>query len=191
MDINLRKVSVPTAVFFAIAVVSVGWVAYPLWNYTRFYMALWNFDYTLSNITVDASNPAVVLVRFELLISNPTSYSGLSVNLIRYSLQYKDGEHEIVIGQGKGTKIITTNLWDLNEGSFGGGTPIPPEDNRSVSVSFSVSSGGGSNSEAFLVFLRTMPSQVEWSLNCDLVLSSFLGGFDVQRSFFPKTQMSY
>lgn len=192
MGVKLSRLSVPTAVFFAIAVVSVGWVAFPLGNYTRFYLALWNFDYTLSNITLDMSQPASVQVGFELLVSNPTSYSGLSVSIVRYALQYFDGKHDIVVTTSpKTTKIVSTNWWDLKAGTFNPNIPVPSQSNKTITFAFKVNPSSDSDSQAFLIFLKTSPLQIVWSLECDLVITSFLAGFGLWRSFSFVTPMSY
>jgi hypothetical protein len=67
---TIKKLGVPTAVFFAITLISVGSLVLPLWNYTRFYLALWNFDYLASSVTVDRSqiNATRAMVNVTFLI---------------------------------------------------------------------------------------------------------------------------
>lgn len=180
---RLRRLGVPTLAFFVIAVVVVGWVAFPLWNYTKFYIALWNFDFTLSNITLERIDPENVQVRVDLLISNPTSYSGLSVSVVSYDLQYVDGTRYIIVPRGKGTESVPTNLWDLSADSFTENLSLPPNSNKTIS--FLVNVNYVTDTSGFSVLLMTQPSQVEWSLYCSMIVVSFLTGFTVERTFPP------
>lgn len=183
MRVKLRKLGAPMIVFFAIAVVAVGWVAFPLWNYTKFYVALWNFDFRVSSVTVDLSNPQFVRVRVDLLVSNPTSYSGLSVSLVNYDLEYIDGFHDIVVPSGRGTAVISTDRWSLSANSLAKNLSLPPNSDRTISLDVTLNPGADLDTETFLVYLKTQPSQVSWYLDCSVVVVSFLTGFVVERVF--------
>jgi hypothetical protein len=197
---RLRKLKLdrPAAVFFAITIVSVVLLAFPLWNYTRFYLAMWNFDYKVLSITVDMEDyPTKVRVNVELLVMNPTDYSGFEVSTIECGLDYIDGNHQVLVVTGpRSTDWITTNLWDLKIGSYPAiNRQLAPNANETILLSFFIDPNSGTsveqnNARYFMEFLRNPPAEIGWSLTCRLVLSSFMGGFDVRRDFSYSTPTS-
>jgi hypothetical protein len=185
------KLDKSVMVFFAITVVSVGFVVLPLWNYSRFYLALWNFDYTLSSITVDTHQIDAIQINVSLLAMNPTEYSGLEVSSAQVSLQYFGAVHEVVVPvYPKGIQYVSTNWWDLKIGSATGTHPVGSNLNSTILITIVISPNSNNPAESnhaqeFINFVSDKTTtKIEWSLNCVLVLFSFLGGFDVARPPF-------
>lgn len=176
-------------VFFAITIVSVGSVVLPLWNYTRYYLALWNFDYVLSSVTIDASNIEAIQVNVTLLLLNPTDYSGLEVGSIMVGVQYFGAVHEVSVPAARGIQMVPSNWWDLKIGSTHEVHSLGANANETVLVMINVNPNSNilaerNNAQAFMNFVSDKyRTQITWSLSCVLVLSSFLGGFAVSRNF--------
>lgn len=197
------KFDVPTTVFFVITAISVGFVVFPLWNYNRFYLALWNFDYNLSNVAIDPNQVKAIQlneideiqINVTLLVINPTDYSGLEVRSVAVGLKYFEGEHMVLVPSGpRGVTWVTTNWWDLKVGSDQGKHPVGSNSNITVLLPITVTPNSNvpaeqSNARAFINFLNTRPVQIVWSLTCILVVSSFMGNFDVSRVFAYVTSL--
>lgn len=179
-------------VFFAITVISVGSVVLPLWNYTRYYLALWNFDYVLSSVTIDASQIEAIKINVTLLLLNPTDYSGLEVSSIKVGMQYFGARHEVPVPAGaRGIQMVPSYLWDLKIGSTDEVHPLGSNSNETVLLTVVVNPNSNilaerNSAQEFMNFVSDKyRTQIMWYLNCVLVLSSFLGGFDVTRYFSP------
>lgn len=200
---TIKKLGAPTAVFFAIMIISVGFSVVPLWNYTRFYLALWNFDYTVSSVTVDRSQinatniNAVVYVNFN--ITNPTDYSGLQVAQISCRLQYlRPVGHYVVENAGyRSSTQVWTYWWDLGVKSTNQRYPIGSNTKLIISLELFVNPYSGSQSDKqiawdFINHLRTPTTQeIQWSLTCLLTLSTFIGSFQRgPNDFEPLTTLS-
>jgi len=194
----------PAAVFFAITVVSVGFLVSPLWSYTKFYSALWNFDYKLLNLNVDTSQMAnsYARINIEFLSVNPTDYFGLKVDSIALGLEYIGVSHRVrnpafhIRGSGPVEAYIWTNVWDLKVATFNLDFPVAPHSNSTVALTCIIDPIGETeptktNAFNFLGFLSGHPEKVEWQLECRLFLSSFMGGFEVNRNFEYTTPMIY
>lgn len=190
------KLDVPTAAFFLITIVSVGWVAFPLWNYSRFYSAVYNLSYSLVDISVDAHQVENVRVSIKFFVSNPTDYSGLSVISVKCGLTYVDGLHMVPIYVGpKTVNYVPSYQWVLPTEWFNvQNVSIPPFGNNTISVFFVINPNTSSLSTEelnFISFLRTMPSEVSWSVDFSLLLSSFLGGIAVSYTTSFVTPISH
>lgn len=190
------NLDVPTAAFFLITIVSVGWVAFPLWNYSRFYSAVYELRYSLVNVSVDAHQVENVRVSIKFFVSNPTDYSGLSVISVKCGLTYEDGTHMVPIYTGPRTiTYVPSTLWVLPTEWFNvPNMPVPPFGNNTISVFFVINPNTSSLSAEelnFISFLRTTPANVSWSLDSSLLLSSFLGGIAVTNSATFVTHVSY
>lgn len=181
MKIKNLSLDRPAAVFFAITVVSVGFLVYPLWSYTKFYAALWNFDYKLLNLTVDTSEIAnsYARINIELLIANPTDYSGLKVDSIALGLEYIGAAHLVrnpafhIWGSGPQEAYIWTNVWDVKVETFNLNIPIAPRTNSTVTLTCIIDPIGEieptkTNGFNFLGFLGGRPEQKSgnWNVAC-------------------------
>lgn len=184
----VKRFGVPATVFFAISIISVGSLVLPLWNYAKFYSALWGFDFSLLSVTIDASQIKVAnraQVNVTLLVTNPTDYSGLTVSSAKCVLKYYGDGHEVLepIGGSPLVKPVWTNWWDLKTGIDSQRRSIGPNSNSTVLLEFSINPNSGSQGEQqdawdFIEHLATNPGQITWSLGCSLTLSTFLGSFD-------------
>jgi hypothetical protein len=192
------------AVFFAITVVSVGFLVEPLWSYAKFYDALWNFDYKPLNLTVDTNQMvnSYARINIELRLANPIDYSGLKVSSIVLGLEYIGAPHLVrnpafhIWGSGPQEAYIWTNVWDLKVETFHLNLPIAPGTNSTVTLTCIIDPIGDiepakTNGFDLLGFLSGHPEQVEWLLECRLFLSSFMGGFEVNRDFTYTTTITY
>jgi hypothetical protein len=174
-----------------------------MWNYTRFYLAMVDFDYELSKVTVGEGNTINlnhlknIQINVMLHVINPTDYSGFEVSSIECALDYMDGPREIIVREGRMTRVKTVYDWDLKFGSYPArNRRLAPYANETISLLFIIDSNSGSsveqeNARFFMDFLGTKPAQIEWFLTCRLVLVSFMDGSDVMRYFSYSTQMSY
>ena len=212
----LKKENLPQTVFYAITIISAGLVVFPLWNYTRFYIALNNFDYTLSNATLYTSritvpNSAQARINVTLVANNPIDYSGLHIGTAGCALIYRAESHTIWVAPGSplgnlasqtisvdtkhGRVLIVTNWWmltSINTPQPCG--PIGPNSKRTILLEVSIMLDYGKpdyqQNADFINYLRTMPNEVEWSINCHLPLVAFLGTFDVPRTFRVSTPLN-
>jgi len=200
MKTKLPQLNRPKIAFFTLAIVSVGFLAYPLWNYTKFYLALWSFDCALLDITVDASQIMNTQIEAKLQITNPTDYSGLELTSIMCGLEYIDGEHQVVdVNQPWGHwgyQFVSSNVWTLKVQTFSLKLSVTAYANVTVPLAFIINPFSGSefdrnNAWPFVDFLRTRPEQTECRLDCRLMLSSFLGSFEVDRYFIYTTKIIY
>jgi hypothetical protein len=207
MKIRNVNVDKPAAVFFAIAVVSVGFSLYPLWNYTRFHIALWNFDYNLISMTINKSDPTTILLNANISVMNPTDYTGLEVTSISCGVEYVNPsqKHQVwdpSIPGHWGGGWVESYVWELKVEtfSFPSNVPIGANKNVTIPLTFFIKPGMGTNLEQqnvqqFMGFLgfpdQTPPKQIEWYLNCHLILSSFLSSFDVTRYFVYVTPVTW
>lgn len=198
---TIKKLGAPTAVFFAIMIISVGFLVLPLWNYTRFYLALWNFDYTVSSVTVDQSqlNATRVFVNVNFAIMNPTDYSGLQVASISCRLQYlRPVGHYVIETTGfRSSRQVWTYWWDLGVESTNQRYPITSDTEFTIPLEIVVNPYSGSQSAQqiawdFITHLRTPTTQaIQWSLTCLLTLSTFIGSFQRGPNYFePFTTLS-
>lgn len=191
----------PTTIFFAITLVSVGLLAYPMWNYTKYYMALWSFDYTVSNVTLSLNQANMYVVNVKLLFNNPTDYSGLELHSISIGLQYVNPSQTRRVWDPSipghwGGGWAETNVWILKTQDFYVNLPVVGYANEILDLDFVVNPAVGTdldkeNAFAFTGFMNAHPGEVEWGLNSYLSLSSFLGGYTVYRYLSYVTPLTY
>ena len=198
---RLRKQDLPQTIFFAITIISAGLVVLPLWNYTQYYLALSNFDYTLTKVTLSTDQlfpptSAIVKINITLTVSNPTDYSGLRISSVACVLDYY-GDYRLVeeppatLGEQPGW--VYTNVWDLTTAS----TPpaqsysIGPHENKTILIETSISGTSGTNALDFISYLESLSQesapQIDWSITCGLSLSTFQGNVGRPGSFSPVT----
>lgn len=198
---TIKKLGVPTAVFFAITLISVGSLVLPLWNYTRFYLALWNFDYLASSVTVDRSqiNATRAMVNVTFLIMNPTDYSGLQVASISCRLQYLQPNHGHFVIETTGYRASQqrwTYWWNLRVASTTQSSSVGSNTEFPISIVFvanpySSPQSDQQNAYDFISYLEAPATQqIQWSLTCVLTLSTFIGSFDRTNGFEPITILS-
>jgi hypothetical protein len=180
---RLRKQDLPQTVFFAITIISAGLVVLPLWNYTKYYVALGNFDYTLTNVTFYAEplyppTSTIVKINITLTASNPTDYSGLQVSTVTCFLEYY-GEYDIA-------QELTSATSPPQSYS------IRPNANTTIMIETSFSGNSGTNALDFINYLETLSkeggaAQIVWSINCRLFLTTFENTYSIPKSFSPVT----
>jgi len=195
----------PQTVFFAITIISAGLIILPTWNYTRFYTALNNFDYTLVGATLNASNlnlptTASASISLTLLVTNPTDYSGLQIGSYGCDLQYVGPIHMVTVivpFSGGHTLTYNTSLWDLTStASTQLSGPIGPYSSKTLTIKANIkpdySSGTPQETAVdFLNYLATTSSkQIQWYLDCHIGLVTFLGTFDEEKTFYPTTSLN-
>jgi len=183
---RLRKQDVPITIFFCITIISVGLIILPIWNYISFYRALGEFDFYASQVTLFTSqinNPSVAqaMVNVTILIINPTSYSGLKVSSILFTLYYI-GPTETVTGfEGRS---YSTDVYLLANAGMNKWVSIGPYSNKTIPFDFSFSANGPNNGAAttFLSYLANNPSQVQWIVSCNVFLNSFLSNPEISNN---------
>jgi len=199
MLIKKFKLDQPETVFFVVMVVSVGFLVYPLWNYTQFYLALWNFGCAVSNLTIDINQITNIQIAIEFLIMNPTDYSGLGLTSINCGLEYIDGMHLVfdpTLAGHWGGNWRPSNVWELKAQYISYKRPIAAHANDTVALTSIINPHAGNtfeqnNAWSFIGFLETQPDLIEWKLNCCFIISSFLGSFEVWRYLSYVTPMTY
>jgi hypothetical protein len=192
---KFRRQHLPQTVFFAIAIISASLIILPLWNYTKYYIALNNFDFTLSKATMYASNVnvptnATAKIDITLLVTNPTDYSGLRVGTVGCDLQYYGPTHVI-------TQIIhgvvysySTPLWDLTSLSVRPSSEIiEPDSNRTILIeafikpNYDSPNGPQQSVVDFITYLETKPGEIKWSISFEMPLNSFIGSYELTKTF--------
>jgi hypothetical protein len=180
----LRKQNLPQITFFTITVICAGLLVPPLWNYAEFYAALYNFEYTVPGITINASQlntTNTAQINFTLVLTNPTSYSGLRATGVTCGLEFYGDVHYVISGIPPSYR--PTTLWSLTTlGSVSQEYTIAP--NSIVTIPFRTTinpnSTTGDQQDAyyeFINYLRTQVTthgQIDWSLTCTLTLVSFM-----------------
>lgn len=180
---RLRKQDLPQTVFVAIMIISVGLIVLPLWNYTRYYLAVANFDYTVTKVTLYAEplyppTSTIVKINVTLTASNPTDYSGLQISSIGCVLGYYGdyGVEEQLVGTSGPPKMY----------------PMRPNANTTIMIETSFSGNSGTNALDFINYLETLSTesgqtQIEWDIVCRLYLTSFQGTYEILKGFSPVT----
>jgi hypothetical protein len=194
-----KKQDLPQTIFLAIMIVSVSLIILPTWNYTRYYIALNNFDYTLSAMSMITSNVTVLAsglakINITLFVTNPTDYSGLAIGTIGAELQYFGNYHWVHVAGGGfvgGTGgDVYTNLWDLTSATtLQPNGAVGPNSNKTILLEilikpdFNSPNGPDQNAVSFIEYLATKQTKIEWSIICTLPLNTFLGTFSVRKTF--------
>lgn len=197
---KIPKLDKPATVFLAFTVVSVGFLVYPMWNYTKYYMALWNFDYTVLSLSIDL-NQANMPITINMLFTNPVDYSGLELVSITIGLEYVNPAQSHLVWDptlpghwGGGWR--ESNVWELKSEIFSLRLPLRAFANETVPLTIYVNPYAGTDREkenamTFIGFLSSRPDKIQWGLSCYLALSTFLGGYTVNRYFPYETTMTY
>lgn len=195
---NLRKQDLPRTAFIVLMIISLGLVILPAWNYTRYYIALNGFDYTLAGVNIYTSNvsmPTKGLAKINLTIftTNPTDYSGFVIGTVGATLQYIGNTHLVWVGPGYGRgsgKYVSTNLWPLTSATtLHSKGPIGPNSNKTILLKILIKpdynnpSGPDEDAINFIDYLATSPSKIEWLISCTLPLGTFLGTFSFSKTF--------
>jgi hypothetical protein len=187
---KLRKQDLPATAFFAVAIVAAAMLIGPLWNYTQYYSALWNFSYNIPGITVSTSqlSAQTAQINFTVIGTNPTRYSGLQVGSVNCIISYYGSLHLGSAGP--------TNWWELTTVYSTKRLAIGPNSNVTIffEITIDPSSAPPGQFDAFQQFINYLTSQVpggqvQWSLSCNLGLDSFMGISVVSSSFAPITPL--
>ena len=198
---RLRKQDLPQTIFFIIMIVSAGLVVLPLWNYTKYYLALSDFNYTLTKITLYTSHlfpptSGIAKINITLTASNPTDYSGLQIGTAWCDLEYYGDYHEVALppaSLGQQPTFVNTNVWDLGSVSSPPtqSHPIGPHTNTEILIETSINGSSGTGALAFISYLESLSTesapQVDWSISCTLSLQTFQGSVARTGSFSPVT----
>lgn len=171
---TLRKQDLPTTLFLAVTIISAATLIAPLWNYTQYYSALYNVNYTIQGITVNASQLSVhtVQINFTFVATNPTPYSGLQVGPASCEIDFYGSVH--LVG---GTP---TTWWELTTLFFTKSQAIDPNSNIKISFGTTISPDNLKPSDpqypAFQEFMNYLTSTIrDGGKHITLSLTSHLG----------------
>jgi hypothetical protein len=175
-------------VFLGITIISVGVLIVPLWNYTQFCNALYDFSYTIPAISMNASQlttQQTVQINFTLIATNPTPYSGLTVSSINCEIDYN------------GTVGLQTGWWVLTTLYITKSYTIGSNSNTAILFNTTINPKRAAQSQFvdfnnFIDYLMSGGNngQVEWGLDCRLSLASFLSGSSITQYFMFETSLS-
>jgi len=179
----LRKQDLPATLFFAITIISAATLIVPLWNYTQYYSALYNFNYTIQGITVNTSqlSARMAQINFTLVATNPTPYSGLQVGPAQCEIDFFGSIHPDTNGQ-------PTTYWELTKLYNTTTCPIGPNSNLTIPFGTTINPDNTKLSSdqyaAFQEFMNYLTSldpkgEITLVLICHLGLQSFMVSLDI------------
>lgn len=182
---TLRKQDLPATLFFAITIISAATLIAPLWNYTQYYSALYNFNYTIQGITVNTSQLSAhtAQINFTLVATNPTPYSGLQVGPATCEIDFYGSVHLDISG-------TPTTWWELTMLIVPKSQTIGPNSKITIPFGTTINPDNTKLSSdqyaAFQEFIFDLTSTVRGgsgditlSLTCHLELQSFMVSLDV------------
>ena len=182
---NWKKPSrqnLPEIVFFAITIISAATLIVPLWNYTQYYSALYNFNYTVPGITIKTSQlntthtaQITAQINFTFVATNPTPYAGLKVGPASCEIDFYGNDYHLVSG-------VVTNEWTLAKlfivktRAIGPNSDITIPFNTTVNLENAQSNDQTAASLEFINYLadQGLGGSVTLYLTCNLGLSSFM-----------------
>jgi len=188
---RIRKQNLPQTIFLAITIISAGLTVLPILNYTKYYLAVANFNFTITNVTMSTSKlypptNAIVQINITVIASNPTDYSGMVIEDIGCILQYYGSYHLIVIppaALGQQPTYEYTYLWQLESTSTPATRtyPLRPNANTTILIESSLAGNNNQNAADFVTYLESLKgsgsNQIDWSINCHLSLNTFLNTY--------------
>ena len=198
---RLRKQDLPQTIFLVIMIISAGLIVLPMWNYTKYYLALSNFDYNITKVAISTNQlypptSTTAKINITLTASNPTDYSGLQVATVGFDIEYYGDYHWVELpptSLGQQPVPEYTNVWDLASTT----TPpaqsysIGPNANVTILIETSIIGNSSTNALEFISYLELLKgngsNQIDWSIFCHLDLTTFLNTFSLSESFSPVT----
>lgn len=178
---TVRKQDLPATIFFAITIISAATLIAPLWNYTQYYSAVYNFKYTIPEIAVNTSQLSahIAQINFTFLATNPTPYSGLQVGPANCKIDFYGSVH-LVNGQ-------PTTWWELTILYVTKTHAIGPNSNITIPFDTQINPDNAKSYDqyaAFQEFINYLTSQVPSRqitlfLTCHLGLDSFMFNNDI------------
>lgn len=161
---------IATAIFFTASIASVLFLIAGTANYTEFYRAVAQLEAQILSINSSIGEKQVDLT-LVFSITNPTSYRGLEIREISYSLQYEDDEAK--------TTLVTDNLLFASNPII-----IDPFWNKTFECpqTLNVDSLPQIQKQAtvrFIELYQTQQGKIKWVLDCTAILLTFVDTIDV------------
>jgi hypothetical protein len=178
-----------TAIFFALTIASIALLVPTVLNYLEFYNAITKFDLRATEAKLDKSliERLEIIVAFNLTVSNPTGFSGLTVQSISSKLYYEDGEHLIPVHGARGhgiTGSYKTTWWELENSQTPCSKRLEPHQNVTIPITIHISTNveniaDSINAINFMSFIESYEGNINFRLESAVQLSTFLGGYTV------------
>jgi len=195
---RIRKQNLPQTIFLAITIISAGLTVLPILNYTKYYLALANFNFTVTNVTMSTNQlytpaNAIVKINITLTASNPTDYSGLVVADVGCVLSYNGSYHTVTlppVSLGQQPTYVYTNLWQLESVTtpMTRTYPLRPNSNTTILIETSIAGNSDQNAADFVNYLESLEgsgsNQIDWSISCRLGLITFLNTYAEGPAYF-------
>ena len=195
-----------TAMFFVLAIASAVLTMPLILNYIEFYKAIAKFDLSIAEVKLDKSflERLEVIITFNLTVSNPTGFSGLTVQSISSKLYYENGMHTVPSAPYElrsprlvQAKYFETTLWKLKNSQTPCSKRLGPHQNVTIPITFYVtphlqhlaSCGTGARFDAldFIMFLDTHKGNINWRLQGVVYLSTFLGAHSIPFEIYAQS----
>jgi hypothetical protein len=155
----------------------------------EFYNAITKFDLRATEAKLDKSliERLEIIVAFNLTVSNPTGFSGLTVQSISSNLYYEDGEHLNFIYGARGhgiTGSYKTTWWELKNSQTPCSKRLEPHQNVTIPITIHISTNveniaNSINAINFISFIENYEGNINFRLESAVQLSTFLGGYTV------------
>jgi len=177
-----------TAIFFALTIASIALLVPTVVNYLEFYNAIAKFDLSVAEVKLDKSffERLEVIITFNLTASNPTGFSGLTIQSISSKLYYEDGEHLILVyGSKHGiTGSYKTTWWELKTSQTPCSKRLEPHQNATIPITIHISTNveniaDSVNAINFISFIESYGGNINFRLESAVQLSTFLGGYTI------------
>ena len=185
-----------TAIFFALTIASIALLVPTVVNYLEFYNAIAKFDLSVAEVKLDKSffERLEVIITFNLTASNPTGFSGLTIQSISSKLYYEDGEHLILIyGSRHGIKgSYKTTWWELKNSQTPCSKRLEPYQNVTIPITIHISTNveniaDSTNAINFISFIESYGGNINFRLESAVQLSTFLGGYTIPFNIYAQS----
>jgi hypothetical protein len=185
-----------TAIFFALTIASIALLVPTVVNYLEFYSAITKFDLRATEIKLDKLliERLEVIIAFNLTASNPTGFSGLTIQSISSKLYYEDGEHLIPIyGSRHGIKgYYTTTWWELKNSQTPCSKHLEPHQNVTIPITIYINTNveniaDSINAINFISFIESYGGNINFTLESAVQLSTFLGGYTIPFNIYAQS----
>jgi hypothetical protein len=195
-----------TAMFFVLAIASAVLTMPLILNYIEFYKAITKFDLSVAEVKLDKSlfERLEVIITFNLTASNPTGFSGLTIQSISSKLYYENGVHTVPSAPYElrsprlvQAKYFETTWWELKNSQTPCSKRLEPYQNATIPITFHVTphlqhlASCGTvaqvNALDFIMFLDTHKGNINWRLQGVVYLSTFLGAHSVPFEIYAQS----
>jgi len=182
-----------TAIFFALTIASIALLVPTVLNYLEFYNAITKFDLRATEVKLDKSliERLEIIVAFNLTVSNPTGFSGLTVHSISSKLYYENGVHTVPSAPYElrsprlvQAKYFGTTWWELKNSQSLSSKRLEPYQNATIPITIHISTNveniaDSINAINFVSFVESYEGNINFRLESAVHLSTFLGGYTV------------